>query len=220
MFRCMRVLGLAAFIALSISSQAAGFDCQKATTFVEKVICQNPSLSSLDEELNSVFNAIKDNSRNPQTLKKQQLVWLKTKRDLCQTVTCLDDVYKERIIALSSITNVSDSTKSTLAGEYVRYHEKDKPDNRSAFLTISTPEKGKIKVVGTALWVGDIKAGNVHNGEVSGTFVLKDGLVHYQDEAGCKFIILFGKNALKVNGDNGQCGGLNVSFDGYYKKEK
>lgn len=216
MSRWVRVLSLTVLSAVSISSQAAGFDCQKAATFVEKAICQDQTLSVLDEELVSVFKTALANSKNPAALKKQQLNWLKTKRNACQTNACLEKVYQERIAALGNVA----SSSSAATAEYLRYDDKGKPDYHSATLTISTLEKGKVKLVGSSTWVGDPSTGNVHVGEVEGIFALQGDQLRYQDENGCEFMVLIGKNALTVNHDNGQCGGANVSFNGYYKKMK
>lgn len=216
MFRFVRVLSLFALSVSATMSQAAGFDCQKAKTFVEKAICQDQTLSVLDEELGTVFKTALNNSNNPKTLKKQQLNWLKTKRDVCQTNPCLEKVYQARIDELSNVK----TAKAATTAEYVRYDENGQPAYHSASLTIYALEKGKVKIVGSSTWVGDADTGNVHTGEVDGIFALQGDQVHYQDQGGCEFMVLMGKNALTVNNDNGQCGGANVTFNGYYKKIK
>ena len=216
MFRFERVLGVIALGVFSATAQAVSFDCQKAATFVEKAVCQDPVLSVLDDKLSAAFNTALNNSSNPKALKKQQLNWLKTKRNICQTNACLEKAYSERIVELSNVANPSGG----VSGEYVRYDENGKPDALSASITVLSLEKGKVKILGSAIWSGDPQSGNVHTGEVEGTFVLKANQVNYQDENGCQFILLFGKNALTINNDNYQCGGANVSFNGFYKKIK
>jgi uncharacterized protein len=202
------------FSSLSI---AASFDCQKASTFVENAICQDPALSALDDEMVAAFNAAIASSGSSVELKKQQHAWLRTIRNICQTNVCLEKAYQERILVL---THVGGSASSNLKGEYIRYNAHDKPDYDSASLTLTTAEKGKVKVTGSAVWVGDAKTGSVHIGEVDGIFELQGEQVNYKDGNGCEFVLLLGKNALTVNNDNGQCGGVNVSFNGYYKKVK
>lgn len=221
MFRFAQILMVMALGVFSATSQAASFDCRKATTFVEKAICQNDILSALDDELSSAFNMAMTNSKNPKALKKQQLNWLKTKRNVCQTNTCLETAYQDRIAVLNSAAGSSgNGNVSAISGEYVRYNENGKPDYHAASLTVFSLEKGKAKITGSAIWIGDVKMENVHTGEVDGTFVLQGDEVIYQDGTGCQFILLFGKNALTINNDNGQCGGANVTFNGYYKKIK
>jgi uncharacterized protein len=218
----MQVLSLVLLSAVAMTSQAAGFNCKKAKLFVEKAICQDASLSALDEELVYVFNEAVTNSDSPKTLKKQQTNWLKTKRNKCQTNSCLEKVYKERIAVFrKAAANLPspDSPNPVKTTEYVRYGANDKPDYHAASLTIYELQ-GKIKVTGTASWVGDATTGNVNTGSVDGTFDLQGDQIHYKDDSGCEFVMLIGKNALTVNHDNGQCGGANVTFDGYYKKVK
>lgn len=216
MFRFVRILTVMALGAFSFSSQAASFDCQKASTFVEKAVCQDPVLSALDEKLSSAFDFAMSNSSNPKALKKQEMNWLKTKRNVCQDNACLEKVYSQRIVELSH----TGSSNAGISGQYERYDENGKPDFHTASVTVFSLGKDKVKIVGSATWVGDVSTGNVHTGGIEGTFVLRGDQLNYQDENGCQFILLFGKNALTINNDNNQCGGANVSFNGYYKKIK
>lgn len=225
MFNYMRMLSFTVLGAFSSIALAASFDCNKATTLVEKAICQDQSLSTLDDEMAAAFNNGKANSANQSEFIKQQSAWLKTIRNICQTNRCIEKAYQDRIMVLNNnniIVNTAPAPASTtdIKGEYLRYNAKGKPDYHSASLTLFSPEKGKIKLLGNAVWVGDTKTGNVHIGEVAGTFDLQGEQVSYKDENGCEFVLLLGKNALTVNNDNGQCGGLNVTFNGYYKKVK
>lgn len=217
MFRFARVLSVMAVTMFSVSSQAASFDCQKASTFVEKAVCQDPVLSALDEKLSSAFDFAMSNSSNPKALKKQEMNWLKTKRNVCQNNACLEKVYSQRIVELSQ---TGSSSNTGISGQYERYDENGKPDSQAASITVFPLGKGKVKIIGSATWVGDVSTGNVHTGSVEGTFVLRGDQLNYQDENGCQFILLFGKSALTINNDNNQCGGVNVSFNGYYKHIK
>jgi len=220
MLKLFRILSLPMLAVSAITVQAASFNCQKAATFVEKAVCQNDSLSALDDELNTVFNDALNNSADPKGLKKQEITWLKAKRNRCQTNACLEKAYKERIVALSNVDSKLESGKANNTGEYIRYDANGKADSHAASITIFSLAKSKVKIEGSSTWVGDQATGNVHTGEVNGTFDLQGDQVHYQDESGCAFMLLIGKDALTVNNDNGQCGGANVTFNGYYKKMK
>jgi uncharacterized protein len=101
MFTFTRLFSLTLLSLFAMTAQAVSFDCQKASNFVEKAICQNPTLSALDDELATVFQQALDNSKNPDSLKKQEVTWLKTKRDTCQTTACVEKAYKNRIAALN-----------------------------------------------------------------------------------------------------------------------
>ena len=96
-FRVFSLLILAAFVS---TAHAVSFDCQKAKTFTEKAICQNPELSALDDELDGLYQAAAANSKNPKALRKQEDKWLK-ERDACQTEGCVKKAYQKRIIDLT-----------------------------------------------------------------------------------------------------------------------
>lgn len=83
----------------SAYAPATGFNCAKATTFIETAICKNAELSKLDNELMLVYrNALK--SGNKESLKIEQVNWLKIKRNSCENSACLKQVYQERLNAL------------------------------------------------------------------------------------------------------------------------
>ncbi len=98
----VRVLSLTALAVFASTAQAVSYDCQKAKTFTEKAICQDPTLSDLDDELGSLYQSAIDNSTKPAAaaLKKQQLKWL-SQRDTCQTNACVKKSYQKRIIDLT-----------------------------------------------------------------------------------------------------------------------
>ena len=96
----VRVLGLTVLAAFASTAQAVSFDCQKAKTFTEKAICQDPELSALDDELDYMYNNAEAVSKDRKALKKQQGKWLK-ERDTCQTNACVKKSYQKRIIDLT-----------------------------------------------------------------------------------------------------------------------
>lgn len=110
--------------------------------------------------------------------------------------------------------------KELIAGEYKRYHN-GKLDADQASIKIKKQQNGKFKVEGSAVWVGDIDSGDVNTGELDGTFMLEGNTIHYADstaEDSCHLTLVFSKDALHVSGDTIYCGGLNVTFNGDYKK--
>jgi uncharacterized protein len=79
-------------------SYGASFDCAKAGTKVEKLICSTPSLSKLDSSLADVY---KDALRKEPAIKPDQLAWIK-ERNKCSSEACLEESYKERIDSLTN----------------------------------------------------------------------------------------------------------------------
>jgi len=77
-------------------ASAAGFDCTKASTKVEKLICADSDLSILDSALSGYYwLALLTNKK----LKSTQKDWLK-ERNKCLDKACLQNSYSERIITL------------------------------------------------------------------------------------------------------------------------
>lgn len=93
------------------SAFSPGFDCGKANTQIERIICNNPDISSVDGELGFAYDQLssKLNQRQFENLKADQLAWLKS-RDSSIRTTCLQagqlnsdcvvDIYQSRIDGL------------------------------------------------------------------------------------------------------------------------
>lgn len=91
-FLLMAVLGL-----LTIHAEAASFDCAKATTKVEKTICENDDLSRLDQELDTAYRGSLSRDDVKRQAIKSQRDWLKNVRNPCQNAECLKQAYESRI---------------------------------------------------------------------------------------------------------------------------
>ena len=94
----------------SFSALAASFDCEKATTTAEKMICSNTSLSRVDEELAKVYLQTLASVPDREILKTEQRDWVKKKRNQCTTVDCLSSSYRIRIAALTKELTAREKT--------------------------------------------------------------------------------------------------------------
>lgn len=74
---CIKRTGFLAVLAISIDANAAGFDCSKASTSIEKMICNDRILSDLDSAMSNLYSSKKDDK-----LKEIQLDWIKNKETL------------------------------------------------------------------------------------------------------------------------------------------
>ena len=91
----------AAICLVAGSASAASFDCEKATTKVEKMICADPELSKLDDELGRVYSEnLKKYPDYVANFQAQQRAWLK-ERNKCETKECLRSIYQKRIAQLT-----------------------------------------------------------------------------------------------------------------------
>lgn len=87
---------------LAATSQATSFDCEKAATKVEKMICADPELSKLDEELAKTYqNAMKDEGQ-AEVIKSTQKLWLK-ERNHCEDAACVKQAYASRLQNLEAL---------------------------------------------------------------------------------------------------------------------
>jgi hypothetical protein len=107
-----------------------------------------------------------------------------------------------------------------LSGEYRRVDQRGRFDRDSSYLDVWLLKDGQVRVAGYSSWVGSIRTGNVNVGQGDGIFKLQGSKLFfkYGDGNDCRFTITFGVDSLTVTEDNGQCGGINVTFDGKYRK--
>ena len=81
------------------------------------------------------------------------------------------------------------------------------------------PRVDVLAVSGDATWQG-VNPGNVHVGELSGTGTPVDNILKLgEDPEDCQATLRLVGPYLLVS-DNRQCGGVNVTFDGVYRKKK
>jgi hypothetical protein len=95
---------------------------------------------------------------------------------------------------------------------YERYDTGD-----DASITIRDEGSGLLRIKGLAVW--SPVTGSPHLGEIGGTVKIKNGVAHYS-LGKCKATLTFTKNELIVTDDKGDCGGMNVGFNGSYNEVK
>jgi hypothetical protein len=84
------------WLVLWTTVHAASFDCAKATTKVEHLICDNPEISKLDDELAVRYVSILNDRAHAQEVRSEQAQWIKY-RNYCENKTCLSALYRARI---------------------------------------------------------------------------------------------------------------------------
>ncbi|MDI3400993.1 hypothetical protein QLG12_22480 [Pseudomonas sp. V88_4] len=88
------------FLFFSSVALSASFDCGKASTGVEKKICNSPSLSIMDEKLSELFKPLKSR----RTFQVIESDWLESERNSCESVECIEDAYVQQIQFMSPVT--------------------------------------------------------------------------------------------------------------------
>ena len=79
----------------------ASFDCAKASSAQEKMICSDRELARLDVELSAVYRKAREAAADAKALQSEQLQWLKATRQACSDKACLAEAYKSRTAELS-----------------------------------------------------------------------------------------------------------------------
>jgi uncharacterized protein YecT (DUF1311 family) len=84
------------------TSTGPSFSCSKANTFVERTICGDPALSSLDRELAAAYrNNLDLNPNDRKQLQQQQREWVGALRNACKDADCLRAAYISRLQKLA-----------------------------------------------------------------------------------------------------------------------
>jgi hypothetical protein len=117
---------------------------------------------------------------------------------------------------MMSAVSVMAEDYSNITGHYERYIDNN-IDSNAAYIDVANHEHDKFQISGSALWVGNAENGNVNMGNIEGVFPLESNKIRYSGDE-CKLIVTFSEVSLIVSQDNLKCGGLNVSFNGIYKK--
>ena len=94
---------------------ATSFDCNKATSRVEKLICSNKKLSKADDALDGDYKnmlSITAADKKPDLITEQRM-WISKVRNTCQDEQCLDLVYNIRSFYFRKVTNGADEADSS-----------------------------------------------------------------------------------------------------------
>jgi uncharacterized protein YecT (DUF1311 family) len=93
----MRQIALTTLGLITLTTvHAASFDCGKARTEVEKLICGNPELSRLDEELGRAYKAALNDGKHAAQIARAQKQWINF-RDQCRETKCVKRSYETRL---------------------------------------------------------------------------------------------------------------------------
>jgi uncharacterized protein len=196
---------------------AASFDCRQASSQTEQLICADPALSRLDEDLNALYRrTLAAHPSDKDVLRVLQRAWLQSEADQCGTAACLQDAFRARMAMLEQLAPAGDPA-AAWNGRYVRF-QNGKPDKNSATLAIAGLSGGRLAVSGNAVWVAeDGPDGQVNTGELYGIGRIGRGAARFKLE-GCSATMRLSGAALVVEDESG-CGGNHVSFDGAYRRK-
>jgi len=101
-----KILYLVVLFLFTNYAYSASFDCKKASTQHEKLICNNPELSEADSQLGNTYSSILKKFKFPELIKQDQRSWLYGYRNCGVIAKCLD-LIKERINDLGKYEKAS-----------------------------------------------------------------------------------------------------------------
>lgn len=99
----IRVFTASILVLASGAVHAAGFDCARASTPAEKLVCNDAGLSKLDDELTAAYMQVLKRGASEEFLKTQQRGWLSNVRNRCESNECLKQSYIQRLEQLAFI---------------------------------------------------------------------------------------------------------------------
>jgi uncharacterized protein len=187
--RVLRLLFALSFLGSIPCAFAASFDCGKAASPTEKLICSDAETSALDDKLQQAYKTALAATDAPgkKALAKEQRNWIKYTRGICQDISCLRQGYTNRIAMLSRDEKYVDNDKSSCVkpggnqddihgcGFYVETY-RDPTVRIESFNQSLAHEKQNGRVIGCGrligMYVGGMTRGNQNFG---GLCVLQDG---------------------------------------------
>lgn len=86
----------------SNEATSPSFDCEKASTQAERLICSDAELSALDAQMMALYQRLAE-IQSDDSLKKEQRKWIKEDRDTCPDARCMALFYRSRINKLEII---------------------------------------------------------------------------------------------------------------------
>lgn len=87
-------------LCFAVNVQAASFDCAKASTKVEKIICDNPEISQLDDELSASYKTALQDEKHAESIRQAQKQWMR-ERNGCADADCVKRAYEMRLSSLT-----------------------------------------------------------------------------------------------------------------------
>ncbi len=96
--------------AISQETEGPSFDCRKARSTPEKIICSDADLARMDRELADLYRAAKSSARDPQEFQKNSAQEWRIREETCRDRACLVQWYEKRKLQLAAAVNPSIST--------------------------------------------------------------------------------------------------------------
>lgn len=195
-------------------SFAASFDCAKASSPMEILVCSDENLSKMDENLAIVYEQALSLSDSKDIIVQWQREWIRTVSDYI-SVEMLTRAYEERIRLLDRVAPPSEET-SRWTGRYVLFEDGYEYDNYTLLLIGLIDNR--VYILGNGLWI-DASGTCPHMGIIDTIgVVFGEKIFFLEQESDCTGLLALSKEGVVVEEESG-CGGMNVSFIGEYRRK-
>lgn len=91
------------------------FDCRRAASAVEKMVCTSPDLAALDNDMQAAFD--ESGLKTTPWFVKLQKSWLH-ERDRCATTNCAADAYRKGIASIEMLANLDEEAEGALSAVF------------------------------------------------------------------------------------------------------
>jgi len=189
------------------SAPAPSFDCARAATNAEHLICADPELSALDRGLALFYGAALHNPRHGRAVRGQR-EWLAA-RNACTTRACLRDQMMDRLWTLT-----------LSVGRGLPEYESEDAD---AYLIVVDLGRGWYAFGAEGVWEGP----TTNDAGASGAFHLAAGRGEVAPAANafCAFTLTrLGGDRWRIAAhppaDGSPCGGMNATVEGTYNRRR
>ncbi|MGC2963089.1 hypothetical protein C8K18_13126 [Paraburkholderia sp. GV068] len=110
----LSLIASVSILSVATTLRAASFDCEKAHSSVERIICTDEVLNGLDFRLAVAYIKAMDRAADQDGLLHSQREWVRS-RDGCNDAACLKKAYHDRLAALENVQPAG----------FVRFEDKD-----------------------------------------------------------------------------------------------
>ena len=205
---------------LTAHVQAAGFDCSKASSFVEKTVCSDRELSNLDDLLATSYKRALSKSSDLNSLKSQQREWIKQGRDQCKDIACIRAAYSKRLAELNTLQDeAADATPKSSTPPQENFSGEYSLVDGSKFCSGGMDVKQEGNSISISFDTVCTKAQNLCNYEGKG--ILTDNQVIFK-EPECTITVKFAGHGVETT-QEGVCSeacGFNARLGGKYVLKK
>lgn len=195
------------------NANAASFDCKKAISKIEKMICASKEISALDDDLAEEYKTATNGAADSSTLVVDQKEWLQLKRASCKNEACLRTAYQNRIEQLNQWNQVIKTTQDLSGNYYIVRDNAIFEGAEAGWVKTKTEDCLSLKKNddGTFSFKFTLVQTNAHICSMEGKMAFTQGVLQYipnpddEVDAQCRFSIKEKSSTIELIDPEGAC---------------